>query len=159
MFDFDAPIDRRGTHCSKWDGMAARTGVTAPDGIAMWVADMDFAAPAPVRERLAAAVAHGVFGYYGDDASWRGAVCGWMARRHGWAVEPDWITPSAGVCAALSIALQASMISRSVSAPTLCAWSRRACGWGKPSSPAPRISASQATSCPERASTMGSRLG
>jgi cystathionine beta-lyase len=107
MFDFDAPIDRRGTHCSKWDGMAARTGVTAPDGIAMWVADMDFAAPPPVRDRLAAAVAHGVFGYYGDDASWRAAVCGWMARRHGWAVDPDWITPSAGVCAALSIAVQA----------------------------------------------------
>jgi cystathionine beta-lyase len=30
-----------------------------------------------------------------------------MARRHGWAVEPGWITPSAGVCAALGIAAQA----------------------------------------------------
>jgi cystathionine beta-lyase len=105
--DFDTPIDRRGTHCAKWDGMAARTGVTAADGIAMWVADMDFAAPEPVRARLAAAVAHGVFGYYGDDASWRAAVCGWMARRHGWTVEPEWLTPSAGVCAALSLVTQA----------------------------------------------------
>lgn len=101
--DFDAIIDRRRTHSMKWDGMAARTGVTAADGLAMWVADMDFPAPLPVRERLAAQVAHGVFGYYGDDASWRAAICGWMGRRHGWSVDPDWITPSAGVCAALAI--------------------------------------------------------
>ena len=28
-FDFDEVIDRRGTHSAKWDGMAARTGVSA----------------------------------------------------------------------------------------------------------------------------------
>ena len=106
-FDFDAFIERRGTHSSKWDAMAARTGVESADGIPMWVADMDFAAPPPVQERLAALVRHGVFGYYGDDRSWRAAIGGWMARRHGWTVEPDWITPSAGVCAALGIACQA----------------------------------------------------
>ena len=33
-------IDRRGTNSSKWDGMAAATGVSAPDAIAMWVADI-----------------------------------------------------------------------------------------------------------------------
>ncbi|SDZ78069.1 MalY/PatB family protein [Rubrimonas cliftonensis] len=106
-FDFDHPIDRRGTHANKYEAMAARTGVTAPDGIPMWVADMEFAAPEPVRERLAEAVRHGVFGYYGGDESWRAAVCGWMARRHGWAVEPDWLTVSPGVCAALSMVVQA----------------------------------------------------
>jgi cystathionine beta-lyase len=105
--DFDAIIDRRGTHSMKWDGMAARTGVSAPDALAMWVADMDFLAPEPVRGRLAAQAAHGVFGYYGEDASWRAAICGWMARRHAWAVDPDWITPSAGVCAALSLCCMA----------------------------------------------------
>lgn len=106
-FDFDAVIDRRGTHSSKWDAMAARTGVTAADGIAMWVADMDFLCPPGVRARLAEAAAFGIYGYYGDDRSWRQAVCGWMARRHGWEVDPDWITVSAGVCAALSLAIQA----------------------------------------------------
>jgi cystathionine beta-lyase len=106
-FDFDAPIERRGTGCSKWDGMAARTGVAAPDGIAMWVADMDFAAPPPVRARLGALVEHGVFGYPASEPAWREAACGWSAARHGWTVDPDWITPSAGVCAALGIAAQA----------------------------------------------------
>lgn len=105
--DFDAVIDRRKTHSTKWDALAAYTGVSAPDGIAMWTADMDFMAPEPVRQRLAAAVAHGFFGYYGPDETWRAAICGWSARRHGWTVEPDWITPSGGVCAALGIAIQA----------------------------------------------------
>lgn len=105
--DFDAVIERRNTHSLKWDALAARTGVTAPDGLAMWTADMDFYAPEAVRARLSAAVAHGVFGYYSADASWRAAICGWMARRHGWAVDPEWITPSGGVCAALGIAIQA----------------------------------------------------
>jgi cystathionine beta-lyase len=106
-FDFDAAIDRRGTGCSKWDGMAPRTGVTARDGIAMWVADMDFAAPPPVRVRLAALIEHGVFGYHAAEPDWKAAAAGWSARRHGWEVDPDWITPSAGVCAAIGIAAQA----------------------------------------------------
>ena len=106
-FDFDTRIDRRGTHSNKWDGMAARTGVSAADGIPMWVADMDFAAPEPVLARLRAAVAHGVFGYYGVDGSWRDAIRGWTKRRHGWAVEADWITFSPGVCAALGLCCQA----------------------------------------------------
>ena len=48
-YDFDKVIDRRNTHSSKWDGMAAATGATADDAIAMWVADMDFQAPPEVK--------------------------------------------------------------------------------------------------------------
>jgi cystathionine beta-lyase len=105
--DFDRVIERRGTHSNKWDAMEARTGVKPADGVPMWVADMDFAAPEPVRARLAAQVEQGVFGYYGDDASWRAAIAGWMAARHGWEVDPDWITPSPGICAALDYCMHA----------------------------------------------------
>ena len=42
--NFDEIIDRHGTHSAKWDKMEALYGVPARDGIAMWVADMDFAA-------------------------------------------------------------------------------------------------------------------
>ena len=55
MFDLDRVIDRRGTHASKWDNMAKLSGITAADGIPMWVADMDFAAPPGVTEVLSAA--------------------------------------------------------------------------------------------------------
>ena len=47
-FDFDRPIDRRRTNTSKWDNMLAATGVSPDDGLAMWVADMDFEAPPAV---------------------------------------------------------------------------------------------------------------
>ena len=41
--DFDSVLDRRGTGSTKWDRMEAIYGVSPDDGIAMWVADMDFA--------------------------------------------------------------------------------------------------------------------
>ena len=88
MFDFDRVIDRRGTHASKWDMMAKLSGITAADGIPMWVADMDFAAPPGVTEVLSAAVTRGVHGYYADTGSWAAALAEWMARRHGFVDRP-----------------------------------------------------------------------
>lgn len=106
-FDFDRVIDRSGRHANKLEAMEARTGVAPGDGLSMWVADMDFMAPEPVRRRLAEVVEHGVFGYYGGDETWREAIRAWTARRHGWEIDPDWITPSAGVCAGIGIACHA----------------------------------------------------
>ncbi len=50
--NFDDIIDRRGTHCAKWDKMEPLYGVPAETGIAMWVADMDFRPPAVVQAAL-----------------------------------------------------------------------------------------------------------
>src|SRR4051794_35467350 len=63
MFDFDRVIDRRGTHASKWDMMTKLSGIPSSDGIPMWVADMDFAAPPGVTDALNTAVTRGVHGY------------------------------------------------------------------------------------------------
>ena len=49
---FDQVIDRRGTHCSKWDMMEDIYGVPGDDGLAMWVADMDFRPPQVVQDKL-----------------------------------------------------------------------------------------------------------
>jgi len=107
MFDFDEIIDRRGTHCLKWDGMASRCGVTEADGIPMWVADMDFRAPPAVTEALEEVVARGVFGYHGDDFEYRAAIAGWMGRRHGWEVDPAAILTAHGLVAAVGHCLEA----------------------------------------------------
>lgn len=107
MFDFDEPIDRRNTHALKWDLMEERYGVPADDGIAMWVADMDFRPPPSVSAALAAEVAHGVHGYFGDERDYKAAITGWMARRHGWQVEPAAIATTHGVVAGFAICLQA----------------------------------------------------
>jgi len=95
--DFDEVIERHGTHSMKWDMMEALYGVTADKGIPMWVADMDFRAAPPIRAELEAMCAHGIYGYYGDDASYRAAIDWWMQTRHGWAVEPDWIFTTHGL--------------------------------------------------------------
>ena len=34
---FDEMIDRRGSHCVKWDGMEPIYGVPRDEGLAMWV--------------------------------------------------------------------------------------------------------------------------
>lgn len=107
MFDFDRVIDRRGTHASKWDMMAKLSGITASDGIPMWVADMDFAAPPGVTAALTADVTRAVHGYYGDTGSWAASASEWLARRHGLSIDPAWISQTPGVVSGLGLILQA----------------------------------------------------
>lgn len=106
-FDFDTVIDRRQTHSDKWDMMQAKYGVSADTGLAMWVADMDFRPPAKVLDQLQEMQSHGVLGYYGDDSSYRQAICSWMSRRHSWQVEPDWIHTTHGLGNGIALCLQA----------------------------------------------------
>jgi cystathionine beta-lyase len=107
MFDFNRVIDRRGTHASKWDNMAKLSGITAPDAIPMWVADMDFAAPPGVTAALMAEVTRATHGYYADTGTWAQALAGWMARRHDLKVDPAWVSPTPGIVSGLGLILQA----------------------------------------------------
>jgi cysteine-S-conjugate beta-lyase len=95
--DFDTPIDRRGTHCVKWDMMQAYYGVSPDDGIAMWVADMEFRPPAVVQRAVEAMAAHGVYGYFGDDRAYLDAIRWWMQTRHGWDPAPESILTTHGL--------------------------------------------------------------
>ena len=107
MFDFDRVIDRRNTHASKWDNMARLSGITAPDAIPMWVADMDFAAPPGVTEALLTEVKRGTHGYYADTGSWAAACADWMAKRHGLTIDPAWVSPTPGIVSGIGLILQA----------------------------------------------------
>ncbi|TNF11126.1 MAG: aminotransferase class I/II-fold pyridoxal phosphate-dependent enzyme, partial [Rhodobacteraceae bacterium] len=95
--DFDEMIDRVGTHSMKWDVMEERYGVSPEEGISMWVADMDFRPPACVQSALEEMVAHGVYGYWGDESDYRAAIGWWMRERHGWKVSPDSIFTTHGL--------------------------------------------------------------
>ena len=61
QYNFDEIIDRRGTDCVKYDGMAetfgGRQGLTP-----LWVADMDFATPDFIVEALKRRCTHPIFG-------------------------------------------------------------------------------------------------
>ena len=107
MFDFDRVVDRRGTHASKWDNMASLSGITAPDAIPMWVADMDFTAPPGVTAALTAEVERGTHGYYANTGTWASALVDWMARRHGVKIDPAWVSPTPGIVSGLGLILQA----------------------------------------------------
>lgn len=100
---FDEVIDRFGTHCSKWDMMEPIYGVPAKDGIAMWVADMDFRPPACVQRAVDRMAAHGVYGYFGGDKDYKAAICWWMQNRHGWTVQPEWIFTTHGLVNATAL--------------------------------------------------------
>lgn len=45
MYHFDHEYNRRNTECVKWD-------VMSEDILPMWIADMDFEAPAPIYGHL-----------------------------------------------------------------------------------------------------------
>ena len=94
---FDPIIDRRGTDCVKWDMMEAIYGVPRDDGLAMWVADMDFRAPQVVLDAVRAQLDGGIIGYHGDDSEYRAAICWWMRERHGWTVDPAAIFTTHGL--------------------------------------------------------------
>jgi cystathionine beta-lyase len=94
---FDTAPDRRNTHCVKWDAMEKLYGVSPDDGIAMWVADMEWPAPPCVQKSVQDMVDHGVYGYFGDESKYRAAIQWWMDERHGWQIEHDWIFTTHGL--------------------------------------------------------------
>jgi cystathionine beta-lyase len=95
--DFDEPIDRRGTHCVKWDMMEALYGISCDDGLSMWVADMDFRPPGVVQNAVERMAAHGVYGYFGDDRPYLSAIRWWWQTRHGWDIGPAEIFTTHGL--------------------------------------------------------------
>src|SRR5258708_25870090 len=82
-FDFDRPIERRGTDSQKWQKYAGR------DILPMWVADMDFASSPEIIAALQTRVAHGVFGYDRPVKSTVDAVVEAMQTRSGSTIEPS----------------------------------------------------------------------
>ncbi len=94
---FDQIIDRRGSHCVKWDMMEQLYGVPADKGLAMWVADMDFRPPQCVLDAVQQQVDHGIMGYFGDDSAYKDAICWWMKTRHGWDVDAGGIFTTHGL--------------------------------------------------------------
>ncbi|MFN3209804.1 MAG: MalY/PatB family protein [Roseovarius sp.] len=104
--DFDRPIDRRGTNCTKWDAMEKAYGVSAEDGIAMWVADMDFAAAEVLQEAVRGLLDKANYGYFTGEPEMKDAVAWWMETRHGWSPDPAHMFSTAGLGNAIALCLQ-----------------------------------------------------
>jgi len=96
-FDFDTPVERRGTWSTRWERYPA-------DVIPLWVADTDFRAPPAVLAAISRRAAHGILGYTTPPAELRDAVIERMQRLYGWQVAPDWIVFVSGVVPGLHLA-------------------------------------------------------
>ncbi|HMS00406.1 MAG TPA: PatB family C-S lyase [Anaerolineales bacterium] len=96
-YNFDSTPNRRDSHSLKW--------TTYPkDVLPLWVADMDFETPAPIRDALRAALDHGVLGYELLKPQTQQVVAARMDRLHGWQVDPDWVVETIGVVNGFNLA-------------------------------------------------------
>ena len=97
-------VDRKGTHCEKWDGLGERFG--REDLLALWVADMDFRVPQCVLEAEKDYLDTGVFGYYHPSEGYYQAFMDWEQERHGYSVQREWLRFSPGVVPAINWLIQ-----------------------------------------------------
>ena len=100
-YNFDEIVERRGTHCVKWDESPS------DDVIPLWVADMDFKAAPQILEAVKKRAEHGVFGYTVVEEDYYVAVINWFRRRHNWRIHREEILYTTGVVPAMSVAIKA----------------------------------------------------
>jgi putative C-S lyase len=98
IFDFDSPIDRKGTWSTRWERYAGR------DVIPLWVADTDFRAAPAILQALSERVAYGVFGYSTPPQELRTAIVERLERLYRWRIDPSWIVFLPGVVPGLHLA-------------------------------------------------------
>lgn len=103
---FDEIIDYRGQHSQKWDMMEPNFGVSPEDGLAMWVADMDFRPPESMVRRVREVADRGIFTYFGDARDYIASIRWWMKTRHGWEVDDRAIFTTHGIVNALAMCLE-----------------------------------------------------
>lgn len=96
-YNFDSIIERRDTNCIKWRQYPQ-------DVLPLWVADMDFAAPEPVRKALQCSLDHGVLGYEFPTRELRETVAARMQTLYGWQVSPEAVIATPGVVAGFTAA-------------------------------------------------------
>lgn len=95
--DFDTILDQRAAFNGKWTMLPATLGPGHAAGLAMSVADGDYATAPVVQAAMERMVAHGCFPYGADWTGYAQAVADWQGRRHGWQVDPDWVVTVQGL--------------------------------------------------------------
>ena len=104
-YNFDSPVDRKGTGALKFDVLEERYG--DPDLLPLWVADMDFRTAPVVREAMIRRAESGVYGYSFADEDYMDSLAGWFEGRHGYSIDTSMVIPVPGVVPALSAIIKA----------------------------------------------------
>lgn len=103
LYDFDSPVERRGTYATKFAELSEKFG--RDDLLPLWIADMDFSTPQAIREALVACVSQDVLGYATAPAEFKQGIADWISRRHGHRVTAADIDFLPGVKKGLGLAL------------------------------------------------------
>lgn len=105
IYDFNSTIDRRGSHCVKFDALKEMFG--RDDLLSLWVADMDFATPDFIIDALKERLEHPVLGYPVQyDGYWQ-SIVDWLYSHHGWRVEREWMRYIPGIVKGIGMAINA----------------------------------------------------
>lgn len=107
-WNFDTIIDRTGTGSMKWEPAVLRSkfGEGRENLLPLWVADMDFLCPTPVRQAMEDRLAHQVYGYTLQDKGYNDALIDWYGRRHDWKIKDQWILNTPGIVPAVNYLVQ-----------------------------------------------------
>lgn len=96
--EFDKIIDRRKTGSLKWNRY------TGKDIIPVWIADMDFQAPLPVRQAIHRYIDFGVLGYADVVDGLNETIVKKLKADFGWEIDTSWIIWLPGLVPALNVA-------------------------------------------------------
>jgi len=94
-YDFDEVYNRVGTNTVKWDNAAERHSGGLDVG--MGIADMDFKAPACIKEALEERLEHENWGYTNTPDGYVEAIIEWNQRRYGFGIDPSTLVLTTGV--------------------------------------------------------------
>jgi cystathionine beta-lyase len=101
LFDFDTPVERRGTASMKWEKYKNQ------NIIPMWVADMDFRSPPAVIRAIQQRTADGVFGYTLTPEELNDRVVSMLQKTYNWSVKSEWLVWLPGLVTGLNVACRA----------------------------------------------------
>ena len=101
---FDKIVDRRGSGAIMTDCLQARYG--REDLLALWIADMYFETPDPIRKALEKRLDHQIYGYAVAPESYWQSILDWERRIHGWTIERDTVTFIPGIVRGIAFVLR-----------------------------------------------------
>jgi cystathionine beta-lyase len=100
-WNFDENVSREGTDCIKYDMRVETFG--RMDVIPMWVADMDFKTPGFIAEKIRMRAEHELYGYSFRPSGYFSSIVKWLAARHKWHIDKEWICFCPGIVPALNL--------------------------------------------------------
>lgn len=102
-YNFDKLIDRRGSGALKTDDLTARYG--RDDLLGLWIADMDFKTPDPIRDAIEKRLDHQIYGYSKPHDSYWASIINWEKQMHDWDFTREELRYIPGIVRGISFVL------------------------------------------------------